>query len=54
MARPSAPVHLCGSVPLEDAKTVLTQAAQRLGTAVARIPDGETESGEAHGGVAHE
>ncbi|MGY1982859.1 hypothetical protein [Nocardia gipuzkoensis] len=35
-------VHLCGSVPLADARTVFSEAAQRIGTHLKRIPDGET------------
>ncbi|MBF6467448.1 hypothetical protein IU427_19985 [Nocardia beijingensis] len=35
-------VHLCGSVPLADARTVFSEAALRLGKHVKRIPDGET------------
>ncbi|WP_159843730.1 hypothetical protein [Nocardia sp. CY41] len=35
-------VHLCGSVPLADARTVFSEAAMRLGKHVKRIPDGET------------
>jgi hypothetical protein len=35
-------VHLCGSVPLADAQTVFAEAAQRMGTELKRIPDGET------------
>ncbi len=35
-------VHLCGSVPLADARTVFSEAARRMGSHVKRIPDGET------------
>ncbi len=35
-------VHLCGSVPLADARTVFSEAARRIGTHLKRIPDGET------------
>ncbi|MBF6300480.1 hypothetical protein IU459_23460 [Nocardia amamiensis] len=35
-------VHLCGSVPLADARTVFSEAAGRIGTRLKRIPDGET------------
>ncbi|MBF6341371.1 hypothetical protein IU450_36640 [Nocardia abscessus] len=35
-------VHLCGSVPLADARTVFSEAAQRIGKHLRRIPDGET------------
>ncbi|MEU2032914.1 hypothetical protein [Nocardia amamiensis] len=35
-------VHLCGSVPLADARTVFSEAARRIGTRLKRIPDGET------------
>ncbi|WP_067466288.1 hypothetical protein [Nocardia amamiensis] len=35
-------VHLCGSVPLADARTVFSEAARRIGTRLTRIPDGET------------
>lgn len=35
-------VHLCGSVPLADAQTVFSEAAQRIGSRLKRIPDGET------------
>ncbi|MEV6324688.1 hypothetical protein AB0M45_26395 [Nocardia sp. NPDC051787] len=35
-------VHLCGSVPLTDARTVFSEAARRIGTRLKRIPDGET------------
>src|ERR1700761_6902842 len=35
-------VHLVGSVPLADAEAVFTQSAATLGTALKRIPDGET------------
>lgn len=34
--------HLIGSVPLPDAETVFRQVAGRLGTHLARMPDGET------------
>ena len=36
------PVHLVGSIPLEDAGTVFRAAGGRLGDRLARIPDGET------------
>ncbi|MDE0059716.1 MAG: hypothetical protein OXI22_16610 [Defluviicoccus sp.] len=36
------PVHLVGSIPLEDAATVFREAGRRLGDRLARIPDGET------------
>ncbi|WP_039798227.1 hypothetical protein [Nocardia araoensis] len=35
-------VHLCGSVPLADARTVFSEAARRIGKHLKRIPDGET------------
>lgn len=35
-------VHLCGSVPLADARTVFSEAARRIGPRLKRIPDGET------------
>ncbi|NKY30594.1 hypothetical protein NG2371_05498 [Nocardia gamkensis] len=35
-------VHLCGSVPLTDARTVFSEAARRIGPHLKRIPDGET------------
>ncbi|MEU1548082.1 hypothetical protein [Nocardia sp. NPDC005745] len=35
-------VHLCGSVPLTDARTVFSEAARRMGPHLKRIPDGET------------
>ncbi|MEU2038876.1 hypothetical protein [Nocardia niwae] len=35
-------VHLCGSVPLANARTVFTEAAGRIGKHLKRIPDGET------------
>src|SRR6185312_8603138 len=35
-------VHLIGSVPLPDARTVVKTAAAALGPALLRIPDGET------------
>ncbi len=35
-------VHLCGSVPLANARTVFSEAARRIGTRLKRIPDGET------------
>ena len=35
-------IHLCGSIPLADAREVFTTVADRLGSAVKRIPDGET------------
>jgi methionine synthase II (cobalamin-independent) len=37
-----SPLHLVGSIPLEDAPTVLRTVAVTLGGAVGRIPDGET------------
>ncbi|MEV5650554.1 hypothetical protein AB0L57_20085 [Nocardia sp. NPDC052254] len=39
---PRGDVHLCGSVPLADAESVLTESARRIGPWLARIPDGET------------
>ena len=36
------PVHLVGSIPLEDAAAVFREAGRRLGDRLARIPDGET------------
>ncbi len=36
------PVHLVGSIPLEDAGAVFREAGRRLGDRLARIPDGET------------
>jgi len=36
------PVHLIGSIPLADARTVFRAVAGTLGGEVARIPDGET------------
>ena len=35
-------IHLCGSIPLADAREVFTAVSDRLGSAVKRIPDGET------------
>lgn len=35
-------VHLCGSVPLADARTVFSEASRRIGHHLKRIPDGET------------
>jgi len=35
------PIHLVGSIPLEPAAAVFETVAQRLGTLVTRIPDGE-------------
>ncbi len=35
-------VHLCGSVPLADARTVFSEAVRRMGAHLKRIPDGET------------
>ena len=35
-------IHLCGSIPLADAREVFTAVADKLGGAVKRIPDGET------------
>ena len=39
---PSRPVHLLGSVPLEDAAAVFELVGQTLGPLVERAPDGET------------
>jgi len=39
---PQLGAHLVGSVPLESAGTVFRAAADRLGSRVTRIPDGET------------
>lgn len=36
------PVHLVGSIPLEDANAVFREAGRRLGSRLARMPDGET------------
>lgn len=35
-------IHLCGSIPLADAREVFATVADKLGGAVKRIPDGET------------
>ena len=35
-------IHLCGSIPLADAEAVFLTVSDRLGSAVKRIPDGET------------
>ncbi len=35
-------IHLCGSIPLADAREVFTTVSHKLGSAVKRIPDGET------------
>ena len=35
-------IHLCGSIPLADAREVFTTVAGKLGTSVKRMPDGET------------
>lgn len=36
------PVHLVGSIPLDNAETVFRRVSHHLGEHVARIPDGET------------
>jgi hypothetical protein len=42
MKRPAGPLHLVGTVPLEDTVTVLETVSAVLGSRLSRIPDGET------------
>ncbi len=39
---PAREIHLCGSIPLADAREVFETVAEKLGGACKRIPDGET------------
>lgn len=39
---PLGSIHLCGSVPLHSAGDVFRTAAERLGSKISNIPDGET------------
>lgn len=39
---PLGSIHLCGSVPLESAGDVFRTAADRLGSKISNLPDGET------------
>lgn len=42
MAMTGRDIHLCGSIPLDDAAAVFETVAAKLGGAVRRVPDGET------------